>query len=64
LKIEKCVECGGLLMTGFAYPDGKTRHGDCWEKVCEVVEKEIGDKWLIDFNQRLEMDKSAREDLT
>ena len=32
-KIEKCGECGGLIFTGFSYPDGKPYHGDCWEKV-------------------------------
>jgi hypothetical protein len=59
--IEKCVECGGLLMTGFSYPDGRTRHGDCYEKVREVVEKEVKTKQLADFNLRLEKKKMERE---
>lgn len=60
--IEKCVECGGLLMTGFSYPDNRTRHGDCYERVREAVEKEIEIRWLSDFNLRLEKKKMERED--
>lgn len=49
--IQKCCVCGGLLFTGFAYPDGKPYHRDCYETVQVVVEKRIQEEWFKNFSE-------------
>ena len=61
LAIEKCVVCGGLIHTSCVYPDNKSYHGDCYDVIREVVEKEVHGKWLKEFNDKILEEKEARE---